>query len=285
MQYYHLLDLQREPFANSPDPRLLYLSAQHHDCLQQLELAVRLRRGLSVVIGEVGTGKTTICRRLIRNLGGEGDRRMVSRLFLDPDFKSGRDFLVAITRACDLGDDDELARLDERELREIFNNFLLRESVERDRNVLLIIDEGQKLPDFCLEVLRELLNYETNDRKLVQVLIFAQQEFKEQIRRHNYFRDRIALFFHLRPLGFRETRALINFRLRQSHRRPALARDLFTLPALWTIYRHTGGYPRRIIMLCSQVLLAHIARCGDNSATCRKIRVGLVRSCARRVFC
>ena len=283
MQYYQLLDLQREPFANSPDPRLLYLSAQHHDCLQQLELAVRLRRGLSVVIGEVGTGKTTICRRLIRNLGGERDRRTLTRLFLDPNFKSGREFLAAIVQAFGLGG-EEPAEFNERELRELFNNFLLQESLERDRNVLLIIDEGQKLPDFCLEVLRELLNYETNDRKLVQVLIFAQEEFKGHIRRHNYFRDRIAYFFHLRPLGFRETRELINFRLRQSHRRPATADDLFTLPALWLIYRHTGGYPRRIVMLCSQVLLAYIARGGLDAAGPPRVRASLVRACARRVF-
>lgn len=283
MNYYQLLDLQREPFANSPDPRLLYLSEQHHDCLQQLELAVRLRRGLGVVLGEVGTGKTTICRRLIRNLGGEGDRRTITRLILDPDFHSRRDFLAAIVRAFGLGD-DELAEPGERELKELFYNFLLQESVGRDRNVLLIIDEGQKLPDFCLEALRELLNYETNDRKLVQVLIFAQEEFRARIRQHNYFQDRIALFMHLRPLGFRETRALINFRLRQSHRRPAAADELFTLPAMWLVYRHTGGYPRRIIMLCSQIMLAYLVRCGHDHTAPGKITASLVRSCMRRVF-
>ncbi|ADH87047.1 ExeA family protein [Desulfurivibrio alkaliphilus] len=283
MQYYQLLDLQREPFANSPDPRLLYLSEQHHDCLQQLELAVRLRRGLSVVIGEVGTGKTTICRRLIRNLGGEGDRRTITRLFLDPNFRCSQEFLADIGRSFKLGG-DELKELNERELRERLYNFLLQESLEADRNVLLIIDEGQKLPDFCLEVLRELLNYETNDRKLVQVLIFAQEEFKAQIRRHNYFQDRIAFFFHLRPLGFRETKALVNFRLRQSHRRPATADDLFTTPALWLIYRYSGGYPRRIVMLCSQILLAYIARGSLETVGPRRIRASLVRACARRVF-
>lgn len=284
MRYYQLLDFSREPFGNSPDPGLFYLSAQHHDCLQQLELSIRLRRGLHVVIGEVGTGKTTICRRLIQTLDGGQDGKIIVRLVFDPDFSSGREFLAVIVKSFGLRHDG-LEELGERDLKEIFKNFLLEENIRRGRNVLLVIDEGQKLPDFCLELLRELLNYETNEQKLVQVLIFAQEEFRAQIRRHAYFRDRIASFAHLRPLRFRETRALINFRVRQSHRRPEEAPELFTLPALWLIHRHTAGYPRRIIMLCSQLLLAFIVRqSGAGPDVPRKIGASLVLSCVRRVF-
>lgn len=282
MKYHKLLDLKREPFANSPNPDLLYLTARHRECLQQLEMAVHLRRGLSVVVGEVGTGKTTICRRLIRSLG-KGHHQCLIRLLLDPDYHTPDSFLLAIARSFRLvGEPPE--DLSGEEIKERLRKFLFEQGVRQGRIVLLIIDEGQKLPDSCLEILRGLLNYETNEEKLLQVLIFAQEEFQSQVARHAYFRDRIAYWGHLRPLDFRETRALINFRLSQCQGRQKLT-ALFTWPALWQVYRHSRGYPRRIVMLCSQLLLTFAARrfLADSPGP-RRIRTALVRECGQRVL-
>jgi general secretion pathway protein A len=94
MDYFSILDLKREPFSNSPDPAFFYPSAQHTACLQQLELAIRLRRGLNVVIGHVGTGKTTLCREMIRRL--DSDDTISTCLMLDPGMHSDSAFLSAV---------------------------------------------------------------------------------------------------------------------------------------------------------------------------------------------
>ena len=96
MDYFSILNLTREPFSNSPDPDYFYHSRQHLDCLQKLELSLHLRRGLNVIIGEVGTGKTTLCRQLIRRFAQQ--KEMETHLILDPLFKDGADFLSAVTQ-------------------------------------------------------------------------------------------------------------------------------------------------------------------------------------------
>ena len=95
MNYYALFHLTKEPFANSPDPDLFYYSAQQHDCLQKIELALRLRRGLSVVIGPVGTGKSTMCRALLQSVD-DNSGAVKAHLILDPDFTSPLEFLTTI---------------------------------------------------------------------------------------------------------------------------------------------------------------------------------------------
>lgn len=283
MKYFQVLGLNKDPFASSPDPRLLYLTHQHHDCLQQLEIVVRLRRGLGVVMGAVGTGKTTVCRRLIGILAGSGggDHRIHIRLFLDPDFRNRREMMAALVRAFGL-DRDVSEETGEWRLKEIFKKFLLEESGRRGNNILIIIDEGQKLSGDCLDLLRELLNYETNDQKLIQILVFAQNDFKEALLRHDYFRDRIARLIRLRPLAFRETRRLVGFRLSQAGLQDREAARLFTLPALWLIHRYTSGYPRRVVTVCSQVLLAFIARrLDDRHRVPARIGFHLTRRCLK----
>ena len=96
MDYFSILDLAREPFSNSPDPEFFFHSRQHQDCLQKLELSLLLRRGLNVVIGDVGTGKTTLCRQLIRRFAGKQD--VETHLVLDPYFLNASEFLATVTR-------------------------------------------------------------------------------------------------------------------------------------------------------------------------------------------
>ena len=210
MNYYQLFQLTREPFANSPDPDLFFYSIQHHDCLQKLELALRLRRGLSVVIGAVGTGKSTMCRALLKTLG-DGSGSVSAHLILDPDFSSAHEFLstiittFGITESCS----------SEWQMKEAIKNYLVNQGVDRDIIPVLIIDEGQKLPGFCIELLREFLNFETNRNKLLEIVIFAQEEFTDTLKSRPNFSDRITSYHTLGPLGFSETRQLIRYRISQ----------------------------------------------------------------------
>ena len=273
MDYFSILNLKKEPFSNSPDPEFFFHSRQHLDCLQKLELSLLLRRGLNVIIGEVGTGKTTLCRQLIRRFAQKQETE--THLILDPHFLNASEFLATVTKM--LVGKKPVAGSHDWQIKEHIKQCLFRKGVDQKKTVVLIIDEGQKIPAFCLEILREFLNYETNEYKLLQIVIFAQKEFENTIRKYPNFADRINLYHELKPLSFRDTRLMIKFRLeKSSNSRRKL--NLFTYPALGAIYRITGGYPRKIINLCHQSILSMIIQNRSKSG------YFLVRACARRVF-
>jgi len=273
MEYFSILNLNKEPFSNSPDPDFFFHSRHHLDCLQKLELSLRLRRGLNVIIGDVGTGKTTLCRQIIRRFVAKDD--IDTHLILDPHFVNASEFLTTVTKML-LGKKPPVGS-NEWQLKEYIKQHLFQRGVDQKKTTVLIIDEGQKIPAFCLEILREFLNYETNEYKLLQIIIFAQREFENSIRKYPNFADRINLYHLLKPLSYRDTRLMIKFRLEKS-RSTRKKLNLFTLPALWTIYRISGGYPRRIINLCHQCILSMIIQ---NRS---RISYFLVRTCANRVF-
>ncbi len=271
MDYYKLLQLEREPFSNSPDPEFFFQSRQHRGCLQKLELALRLKRGLNVVMGDIGSGKTTLCREIIRKFAGEP--AFETHLILDPAFGATEEFIKVLhTMLC-----DHPAQADSATsvLKETIKQTLYQKGVDQGRTVILIIDEGQKITAPCIEILRELLNYETNTYKLLQIVIFAQEEFQSILAEHPNFADRVNLLHRLGPMNFSDTRQLIRHRLKLASARPKPA-EPFTLPALWAIYRYSQGYPRRIIHLCHQSMLAMIIQ--------NRTRAGwrLIRSCQQR---
>lgn len=274
MEYYKLLQLEREPFSNSPDPDYFFQSEQHLGCLQKLELALRLRRGLNVVLGDVGTGKTTLCRQLIR--GFAGDDGVESHLILDPAFDHPLAFLTAIHALFHPDVPKERDPMTEGELKEAIQQHLFTKGVDQNKTVVLIIDEGQKISGACVEILRELLNYETNTFKLLQIVIFAQLEFERILAAHANFTDRINLLHHLRPMNFRDTRRMVRHRIKLSSAGPK-PKQLFTLPAMWAIYRSSKGYPRKIIHLCHQSILAMIIQ--------NRTRAGwaIIVSCKKRL--
>ena len=273
MDYFRILNLKKEPFSNSPDPEFFFHSRQHLECLQKLELSLLLRRGLNVVIGDVGTGKTTLCRQLIRRFSQKEE--IETHLILDPLVLNATEFLASVT---EMFTGKKLpAGSNEWQVKEQIKKYLFRKGVVENKTVVLIIDEGQKIPAFCLEILREFLNYETNEHKLLQIVIFAQKEFEDKIRKYSNFSDRINLYHILKPLNFRDTRLMIKYRLEKSSN-SSKNLSQFTIPALWAIYRITGGYPRKIINLCHQSILSMIIQ---NRSKCSYL---LVRACARRVF-
>jgi len=273
MEYFEILNLKREPFSNSPDPDFFFQSRQHVDCLQKLEIALRLRRGLNVVIGDVGTGKTTLCRQLIRKFSD--NREVETYLVLDPHFSNPSHFLRHI--AALLEDETNFEGLDDGDVKEKIKHQLFKKGIDEEKTIILIIDEGQKIPQPCLEVLRELLNYETNEYKLLQIVIFAQREFENVIEEYANFADRINLYHILEPLGFKDTLRMIRFRLTQSGEGDR-SLSIFTFPALLAVYLSTGGYPRKIVNLCHKCLLTVIVQ--------NRSKAGwfLVRSCVKRVF-
>jgi general secretion pathway protein A len=277
MDYFKILNLYKEPFSNSPEPEFFYQSTEHLACLQQLELAIRLRRGLNVVMGEVGTGKTTLCRQLILKFSESEDDRsgIETHLLLDPSFSNPREFLTTV--AISFGMSESGTEESEWQLKEYIKKYLFRKGVDENKTVVLIIDEGQKIPEFCLEILREFLNYETNEFKLLQIVIFAQNEFKQILKTHANFADRVNRYSFLKPLNFRETRSMIRFRLARGGR-PAGMPEIFTLPGIWAVYLATGGYPRKIITFCHQIMLALIIQ--------NRTRAGwfLVRSTSGRLM-
>lgn len=273
MEYFSIVNLDKEPFSNSPDPEFFYGSHQHLECLQKLELALRLRRGLNVIIGDVGTGKTTLCRQLIRRF--TKTKEFETHLVLDPGFSSTAEFLITIIEMLTGRRPPEEAR--DWQMKEVVKNHLFKLGVNKKKTVVLIIDEGQKLPGFCLELLREFLNYETNEYKLLQIVIFAQTEFQNTIDNYANFADRINLYHHLKPMSFGDTRAMIRFRLEKSSTN---FKDYtyFSLPALIAIYVASRGYPRKIINLCHRCILTMIIQSRPS------VDLFLARTCIRRVF-
>ncbi len=272
MDYFRILNLEKEPFSNSPDPDFFYQSRQHLDCLQKLELSVRLRRGLNLVVGDVGAGKTTLCRQLIRNFAS--DDKIDTHLILDPDFGSPLEFLVTVAEIFNEEQPDKNAG--ERQMKEIIKQNIFRRGVDEKKIIVLIIDEGQKIPFPCLEILREFLNFETNQHKLLQIVIFAQREIEKLLENYNNFADRINLYHILKPMNFLDTKAMIGYRLEKSAQAAGRVFNPFSHPALWAIYRFTGGYPRKIVTLCHISLLAMIIQ---NRTTAG---LSLVRSCVKR---
>lgn len=242
MSYYKILALEKEPFSTSPDPAFFFRSQSHESALKRLEITIRLKRGLSVILGDVGTGKTTLSRALLQSFQGEDS--FIFHLILDPNYKTEFQFLSSLAKM--FGIAPELRST--LEYKDAIEKYLFHKGVDENKTIILLIDEGQKLNANQLELLRILLNYETNEFKLLQLIILAQVELLPRIRKIRNFIDRIALKYLINPLDESETKQMIEFRLKQAGY--ISAAPLFTDDAVKLIYEHTQGYPRKIAMLC-----------------------------------
>jgi len=254
MSYYKVLGFLREPFSTSPDPEFFYESREHETALTNLMIELRLKRGLSVVLGDVGTGKTTLSRKLIQLLRSKED--FIFNIILDPAFESEELFLTKIARNFDL----TLPGLNPTilDVQEALERFLFRRGIEENKTVVLIVDEAQKLNEVTLEALRVLLNYETNEFKLLQLILLGQLELYAKIANMQNFLDRISFKYTLNPLTEEETRSLIEFRIRQAGYSSKMF--LFLDGAIREIHHYTKGYPRQIAMICHKALKALVLR-------------------------
>ena len=248
MSYFHVLGLSKEPFSTSPDPNLFYGAAGHKAALCRLQVTLALKRGLSVVLGDVGTGKTTLSRRLAQELAA--DPAVLFRMVLNPYFRTEKQFLsrLAALFHVEVGVRSPTAL----DYMEAIERYLFQMGVEEGRTVILLIDEAQILPDFVLEILRILLNYETNECKILQLVLVGQLELLPRIVGMSNFWDRIALKIMLEPLGVADTHRMIDHRLRSAGYDGA--NPMFTPDAVARIHEHTDGFPRRVNLLCHHVL-------------------------------
>ncbi len=252
MSYHTLLGFQKEPFSTSPDPDFFYLTKEHEIALTNILIELRLKRGLTVIFGDVGTGKTTLSRKLVQELRKRGD--MIFHMILNPSFLTENAFLVSLIKNfnIDLPHFADPYSVDILEMRDAIERFLIQKGVEEKRTLILIIDEAQKLNDETIEILRVLLNFETNEHKLIQIVLLGQMELYPKVMNLPNFFDRISFKYTLNPLGVQETKELIQFRLKKAG--SISNSNLFSNEAIQEIYNYSRGYPRRINILCHHVL-------------------------------
>ncbi|MCF7870919.1 MAG: AAA family ATPase [Candidatus Omnitrophica bacterium] len=248
MSYYKILGLTKEPFSTSPDPEFFYQSHSHKKALANILMEIRLKRGLSVVLGDIGTGKTTLSRKLLQLLKARDGIKPY--IILDPTYNTEYLFLLSLAKT--FGVEINKARPNVLEIKEEIERFVFHKNINENETVVLLIDEAQKINQHSLEVLRILLNYETNNAKLLQVVILGQTELLPCLKQSRNLIDRVSLKCKIDPLTEEETREMIRFRLRQAGYQNR--DDLFTENSISQIYKYTQGYPRKISMFCHKTL-------------------------------
>jgi general secretion pathway protein A len=249
--YYGFVE---KPFSLTPDPRYLYRSESHANAFDLLQYGIRRREGFIVVTGDIGTGKTTLCRALLDQL----DRRTFTALVLNP-FISEDDLLRLILQDFGVVSREEmkrgrLAAVSRQALIETLNEFLLSLLPLRAK-ALLIIDEAQNLPRPILEFIRMLSNLETDKEKLLQIVMVGQLNLKDVLRSPELRQldQRVSIRYELRPLAAEETAAYVAHRLTIAGGGALVS---FTPKALQSVYKYSGGIPRVINLLCDRALLA-----------------------------
>lgn len=249
MQHLGRFGLREDPFGVTPDPRYFFPGKTHEEALSSLIYGIEKRAGFVLVTGEVGTGKTLLCRAVLARLGPQ----VRTALVLNPDL-GPLELLRAI--ASDFG--LETGPPDKVQLLESLNRFLLSR-LSAGENVVLIIDESQLLPDDSLEQIRLLSNLETNREKLIQLVLVGQPELLEKLGRPHLRQvaQRISVRFHLRRLAFREVPRYVGHRIRLAS--VSGEQRLFGVGALWAVAALSRGCPREINALCERSLLAAYA--------------------------
>lgn len=256
MSYFKILGFQKEPFSTSPDPDFFCLTREHESALMNVLIEMRLHRGLSVILGDVGTGKTTLSRKLIRCLKDRGD--FITHFVLDPCFESEHLFLTSLVRNFGVNLEQYCQNSEGRngtsvlDLKEALEKFLYQKSIIENKSVVLIVDEAQKLTESSIEMIRVLLNYETNENKLLQVVLLGQLELHSKIMNIHNFLDRISFKYTLNPLGLNETKDMIHYRIKRAGYQSESR--LFQDDAIKLIHQVSRGYPRKITLLCHRAL-------------------------------
>ena len=291
--YYGFVE---KPFSLTPDPKYLYKSESHAQAFELLQYGIRRREGFVVVTGDIGTGKTTLCRAVLDQL----DRKVFTALVLNP-FIAEDDLLRLILQDFGVVSRDEIKRgrlagVSRQELIETLNDFLLSLLPLR-ATALLIIDEAQNLPRPVLEHIRILSNLETDKEKLLQIILVGQLNLKDVLRTPELRQldQRVSIRYNLKPLNGEETAAYVAHRLTIAGGGSVVT---FTPKALQAVHRITAGIPRLINLVCDRALLAayseraqrvtpDMVRSGAASldlAAPRPSMMGWLRTQAARIF-
>lgn len=242
--YLEFYGLDESPFNITPDPRYLFFSKKHREAYDHIRYGIDQRRGFIQITGDVGAGKSTLCRAILQNL----EPSVATALILNPVMTSIQ-LLRAILKELDL----KFQGNDRLILIERLNTFLL-EKASKNEAVVLFLDEAQDLSPELLEQVRLLSNLETDNQKLLQIVLIGQPELRETLDRRELrqLSQRITVRYHLGPLQGSETEAYIQHRLGIAGAR---GRPVFSRWALRSIHRRTGGVPRLINAICDKALL------------------------------
>ncbi len=270
--YEEFFGFVEKPFSLTPDPKYLYKSESHANAFELLQYAIRRREGFVVVTGDIGTGKTTLCRALLEQI----DRRTFTALVLNP-FLSEEDLLKLILQDFGVVSREEvkagrLAGVSKQELIDTLYDFLLG-LLPLQASAVLIIDEAQNLPLQVLEQLRILSNLETDKEKLLQMILVGQLNLQPLLRSPELKQldQRVSIRYELKPLTRDEVAAYIAHRL---HVAGAMSAVTFTPKAVQTVHQYSGGIPRLINLICDRSLL------GAYSARSNKVTPELVERAA-----
>ena len=267
--YLSFFGIAEKPFAITPDPRYLYLSARHADALAHLVYGINEAGGFIQLTGEVGTGKTTTIRSLLARAPKNAEIALILNPRLSPS-----EFLLTLCEELGMGADDG-AGGNTKELVDLLNRYLLRAHAQ-GRRVVLIVDEAQNLAPQVLEHIRLLTNLETETQKLLQIILIGQPELRKLLAREDLrqLAQRITGRYHLDPLSRLETAAYVRHRLRVA----GATADIFTRGALREIYNVTRGIPRVINIICDRALL------GAYTQDLHQVPAALVRRAGAEVF-
>jgi len=243
--YTHYFGLNEKPFSIVPNPRFLYMSEQHREALAHLHYGIQEGEGFILITGEVGAGKTTLCKCLLERIT---DDTNVAYIFNSK--VSGNELLASI---CDELSIAYKENSGQKILTDKIYEFLL-EAHAANKNTVLIIDEAQNLNPDVLEQIRLLTNLETSEKKLLQIILIGQPELREVFLRSDLrqLAQRVTARYHLGPLSKEEVPLYVNHRITVAGGHP----PLFSSTALNKIYDLSNGIPRLINLLCNRALLA-----------------------------
>ncbi len=243
--YKDFFGLKESPFTISPDPRYLFMSERHRDALAHLLYGIGEGGGFVLLTGEVGTGKTTVCRCLLEQL----PNNVRLAYILNPKLNS----VELMATMCDeLGIQYEQGESSLKTFTDLLSNYLLK-AHDQGLNTVLMIDEAQNLSVDVLEQIRLLTNLETNQKKLLQIILIGQPELQELLAKKELrqLAQRITARYHLRPLSVKETKAYLEHRLRIA----GVNRPIFTNKAIMQIHKASQGVPRIINVISDRALL------------------------------
>jgi general secretion pathway protein A len=246
--YLTYFNLKEEPFSTTANPRFFYQSPIHSMALGKTEFTVDAKKGLTIVFGDTGYGKSTLARLLH---GKFLDKGYISVLVTNPNYPTTNSLLRTIIQEFQLPKTSKAFK----ENLDIFKEYLFQQAVVNNKTVVLIIDEAQTLRIPLLELLRQIINYETNDMKLLQLVLFSQEQLRVKLTHPlaRNFRSRIALASTLEAMGQREHAEMIDFRWRVAS---GNQEHPFTPDALEAVYVYSKGMPREACIIADNALLA-----------------------------
>src|SRR5205823_298395 len=246
LPYLSYFNLTEEPFSTVPSPRYFFLTTVHATALEKTAFVVAAQKGLATVFGDTGTGKSSLARLLHQKFLDSG---FLSTLLTNPNYPTAFSLLRQIAKEMGIQTHKGFAGQ-----LEFVKQYLFDQALTQDKTVVLIIDEAQTLKPSLIELLRQLANYETNDRKLVQLVLFGQEELRDVLGRPRLknFRDRVVMASTLEPLSAKELGAMLAFRWQVASGNTT---HPFADEAIAALFRHSAGMPRRANILADNALL------------------------------